>query len=95
MEKYLSRFSIKDDFTHDRKSFSRHEFDKHGRGEPRRSQRRRDQTRNLQGDIEKNPGDSPVQIDRSFGQLRSHSQRVFLRPASRCVRTSPQLLQVS
>ena len=64
----------------------------YGRGKPRRAKRRWHQARDLQSDVEEDPGHSAVQTYRGTGQLRSNTQRVLLRSASWCLCTSAQLL---
>ena len=65
-----------------------------GRGKSGGAQLRWHPPRNVQGNAEEDPGNEALEVDGSSGQLRSHSQRVLLRPASRRLCTSPQLLQV-
>lgn len=48
--------------------------------------------RNLQSHIEEDPCHQIVKTYWSFGKLRPTPQRVFLRPASRCLLTGSQLL---
>lgn len=49
---------------------------------------------NLQGDAQEDPSHAIITIDRSPGKLRSHPEWILLRPSSRRVCTSYELLSV-
>lgn len=76
----------------DKRSRIKNEFNKHGRGKPRSTKRRWYKTRDIQSHIKKNPSHTFVKANRSFGKLRSNTERVFFRSTSRCFCTSTQLL---